>query len=178
MSKTSWDDLLTEVSWNTAISVISQHFTKANRHWLKNKKSTTHKMQKYCKTLEIVVLKHTWLSPTLAEIKFLKLKFRKRYLIREILMVADGTPWLYARAIIPREFMVGRLRRLQQLGKKPLGKILFHKLPISRSCYEYGLTISAYPLPARRSFFKNENGIKLWLQEIFLSDLLKFLDRK
>ena len=45
--------------------------------------------------------------------------------VRQVQLLCDGKPWVYARTIIPLTSLRGRLRRLAHLGTRPLGGMLF-----------------------------------------------------
>ncbi|STG51908.1 chorismate lyase [Escherichia coli] len=48
-----------------------------------------------------------------------------RYWLREILLCADGEPWLAGRTVVPVSTLSGPELALQKLGKTPLGRYLF-----------------------------------------------------
>lgn len=53
-------------------------------------------------------------------------------LIREVLLLGNNQPWVYARTIIPRITSNGAGRYLTQLGNRPLGEALFSDTRIRR----------------------------------------------
>lgn len=46
-------------------------------------------------------------------------------LIRQVRLMCNDIPWVFARTVIPRATLTGRRRRLAGLGNKPLGAMLF-----------------------------------------------------
>ncbi len=46
-------------------------------------------------------------------------------IIREVELLCDETPWVFARTVIPVASLRGPARRLTMLGTKPLGEVLF-----------------------------------------------------
>lgn len=45
--------------------------------------------------------------------------------IRQVRLLCNKTPWVFARTVIPVATLSGRLRQLTRLGNKPLGAFLF-----------------------------------------------------
>lgn len=56
--------------------------------------------------------------------------------IREVELICNGQPWVYARTVIPRTTESGPGRYLTRLGNKPLGVALFNDPNISRGAIE------------------------------------------
>ncbi|MCG8668577.1 MAG: chorismate lyase [Pseudomonadales bacterium] len=52
--------------------------------------------------------------------------------IREVQLICNGEPWVFARTVIPRVTEAGPGRYLTRLGTKPLGVALFNDPNISR----------------------------------------------
>jgi chorismate lyase len=59
--------------------------------------------------------------------------------LREVYLLCDGVPWVYARTAIPRETLTGRHRRLAYLKTRPLGAMLFADPGMAR-----GIAVRAY----------------------------------
>lgn len=108
------------------------------RHWLLYAGSMTARMKSVSKTFRIELLTHRFQQPTLSEAHLLNLKPHQLASIREVVIHCDGLPWLYARAVIPRQVLTGRGRRLHYLGTTPLGRMLFQELQLNRS--EFSIT--------------------------------------
>ena len=53
-------------------------------------------------------------------------------LIREVYLICNGEPWVFARTVIPRSTESGSGRYLTKLGNKPLGVALFNDPNINR----------------------------------------------
>ena len=69
---------------------------------------------------EVQVINQSWHLPTLDEAKLLGLKTRQKALIREVLLLCHGTPWVYARSVIPHPSLEGELRFLRKLKNSAL----------------------------------------------------------
>jgi chorismate--pyruvate lyase len=46
-------------------------------------------------------------------------------LVRDVVLLCDDAPWVFARTLIPVSTLKGPARRLMLLGEKPLGAVLF-----------------------------------------------------
>lgn len=155
------------------------------RRWLEEPGSLTRRLRHSCGgCFHVEVLRQQWGLPYLDEVRRLGLRYGTRAWVREVLLCCNGCPWIYARTVIPRWVLQGRLRRLQHLGRKPLGSVLFGRHPVRRGMIEVtGLTrgdalyervASSTPLSAscwtRRSVF-HIAGRPLLVTEVFLPAL-------
>ena len=110
---------------------------------------------------------------------------------REVLLLLDGLPVVWARSVLPAQALRGPWRALRGFGTRPLGDWLFQRADIRRGPLELrrlggadpavraaaralaraglpGLPAGpAMPLWARRSAFVRR-GCALWLTELFL----------
>ncbi len=57
-------------------------------------------------------------------------------LVRQVRLLCDGEPWVFARTMIPLPSLHGRLRQLALLGTRPLGAVLFADPTMQRSAIE------------------------------------------
>ncbi|MEZ9820212.1 chorismate lyase [Shewanella sp. 10N.286.45.A1] len=92
------------------------------KDWLLSSGSLTKKLKTQCQAFEVKVLGEDTLSPLTDEYPT-----QQQVWIREVLLVLDGVPWIFARTLIP-----GRLLEIKQqdflgLGVRPLGELLYSK---------------------------------------------------
>ena len=87
-----------------------------------------------------------------------------RYWLREIILYADGEPWLAGRTVVPESTLCGPELALQQLGKTPLGRYLFTSSTLTRDFIEIGRDAALW---GRRSRLRL-SGKPLLLTELFL----------
>lgn len=87
-----------------------------------------------------------------------------RYWLREIILCADGEPWLAGRTIVPESTLCGPELALQQLGQTPLGRYLFTSSTLTRDFIEIGRYAELW---GRRSRLRL-SGKPLLLTELFL----------
>jgi len=153
--------------------------------WLLDPASLTQRLQAVCGEFRVVVLRNTWARPTLDELRALGLRVGQRALIREVCLLCDGQPWVFARTVIPRETLAGKYRRLTRLGNRSLGAVLFADNTMRRdqvhvarltpahklyACATSSLTSKPKHLWGRRSLFYLRER-PLLLSEIFLHDM-------
>ena len=87
-----------------------------------------------------------------------------RYWLREIILCANGEPWLAGRTIVPESTLSGPELALQQLGQTPLGRYLFTSSTLTRDFIEIGRHAELW---GRRSRLRL-SGKPLLLTELFL----------
>lgn len=96
------------------------------RDWLLDPSSLTRRLQERCAGRFRVRLDFQgWVRPALDECQALGLRRRPLALVREVHLLCDERPWVFARTVIPRSSLRGRERRLTHLGERPLGALLF-----------------------------------------------------
>ena len=106
----------------------------------------------------------------------------QRAIVRQVQLLCDGQPWIYARTVIPVTSLRGRLQRLAHLGTRPLGGMLFADPAMRRGTVQlaricagqalYAMATSSLQQPpaeiwGRRSVFRIANK-PLLVSEIFL----------
>ncbi len=96
------------------------------RCWLFDATSLTRRVQQACAgTFSVRVEQQGWGRPRLDEYLALGLRQRRKALIREVHLLCDGRPWVFARTVIPVNTLSGKQRHLAHLGNRPLGAVLF-----------------------------------------------------
>ena len=94
--------------------------------WLLDTASLTLRLQQLCPgSFRVRVLSQTRGTPCIDEAQLLGMAGQQRAIIRQVQLLCDGQPWIYARTVIPVTSLRGRLRRLAHLGTRPLGGMLF-----------------------------------------------------
>jgi len=157
--------------------------TESLRDWLLHTGSLTRRVQQACAgRFRVRVEMQGWARPRLDEYRALGLRWGRIALIREVHLLCDEQPWVFARTIIPVSTLRGRERRLAHLGSRPLGAVLFadphmQRGPVEVACIRPGSKLFATAVkglkrrPAeiwgRRSVFRL-GGKPLLVSEIFL----------
>ncbi|HEY9197713.1 MAG TPA: chorismate lyase [Gammaproteobacteria bacterium] len=98
----------------------------ALRAWLLDTGSLTRRVQQACAgRFRVRVEMQGWGRPRLDEYRALRLRLGRIALIREVHLLCDERPWVFARTVIPVTTLRGGQRRLAHLGSRPLGAVLF-----------------------------------------------------
>lgn len=96
------------------------------RGWLMDRGSLTSRLLAASNgCLQVEVLDQSLQLPSLSERRALSLAANQLALVREVLLIGGGQPWVFARSVIPLQTLTGRLRRLRHLDNRPLGALLF-----------------------------------------------------
>lgn len=98
----------------------------ATLSWLFEPGSITRRLRGiYGEDVGVKVLRQHWDLPFPGEARLLGVARRRRCLVREVLLHADGQPLVLARTIIPRSNLRGVHRNLTRIGSRPLGEVIF-----------------------------------------------------
>ncbi|OOZ42375.1 hypothetical protein BOW53_00285 [Solemya pervernicosa gill symbiont] len=151
--------------------------------WLIDPASLTQRLRRACGgSFRVRVVEHGYLGPEQCELDLLSLRPGNRALIREVQLLCDDEPWVFARSVIPVATLSGPQRRLAHLGNRPLGAVLFSDRSMQRSEVEIAQIVPGHRLFAhathgleqqpediwgRRSLFR-VGGKPLLVSEIFL----------
>ncbi len=94
--------------------------------WLLDSGSLTRRLRQLCPDqFRVHVLWQGWNRPSPDEARVLGLRLDAWAWIREVQLLCNNQPWVFARTLIPAKTLHGRSRRLTQLGNRPLGEVLF-----------------------------------------------------
>jgi len=105
--------------------------------WLIHKGSLTRRLKKSCAgELQVRVLRQDWGKAYFEETQVLGIHNSCRVWQREVLLLCDTYPWVYAKTIIPISTLHGSARRLLYLNNRPLGAVLFSDPAIIREKLE------------------------------------------
>lgn len=150
--------------------------------WLTDQGSLTARLIEHSQQqFEVVVIAQGWGRARTSEARLLRCAPRQQMLVREVVLMGRGQPWVFARSLIPVSSLNGRLKALKQLDNRPLGALLFqhpnmHRDPIEVATigaeHDYVKSAavslaSSDNLWGRRSvFYLDENP--LMVSEVFL----------
>jgi chorismate--pyruvate lyase len=153
--------------------------------WLLDRASLTLRLQHLCPgEFRVQVLSQVRDLPRLDEAQVLGMQAREVAVVRQVLLLCSGTPWVYARTVIPVTSLRGKLQRLAGLGTRPLGGVLFADPGMRRDSVELAEILPGHAVYAaatdhmqqrpavvwgRRSVFRL-SGKPLLVSEIFLPD--------
>lgn len=105
----------------------------ALRPWLTDPSSLTARVRARCDELCVQVLFQGLGAALSDEAALLGLRAGERVWVREVLLVADGRPVVFARSLLPRRNVRGAWHLFHGLGARPLGAALFADPAIARS---------------------------------------------
>jgi chorismate lyase len=158
----------------------------AYRKWLIDTGSLTARLQRRYAKFAVQPVAVKYAKPITDEAALLHLPAYKAALIREVLLIGNNQPVVFAHSVLPRASLRGAWNGLGRLGNKPLGATLFANLKVKRTPLEYKklsphhalyrhaaahLAIKPTHLWARRSAF-SLNCAKIMVTEVFLPQLL------
>ena len=160
---------------------------KAFQPWLIDSGSLTALLQLRYNHFAVVAVAVKYAKSIADESTLLYSPAHKTVLIREVLLIGNSQPVVFAHSVLPRASLRGAWNCLRRLGNKPLGATLFanskvirtplsyKKLSSNHALYQHAtahLTIKPTHLWARRSIF-SLNCARILVTEIFLPKLLE-----
>ena len=161
----------------------SQHY----RHWLIDKGSLTARLQLSFADFAVKPVNLKVAKPLRDEVALLQQRPHQRALIREVLLIGNKNPVVFAHSVLPSNALRGSWNKLGRLGNKPLGATLFANPKVKRTPLEFKKLSRNHPLLrrvnhrlsanfdhlwARRSIF-SLNCARILVTEIFLPRILK-----
>ena len=168
-----------EPQWRDHRRLTSVQLPQQIRPWLLDRGSLTARLVRAGGgDFRVQVLEQAWQRPRFTERRLLEMGDREQGIIREVLLLCRGEPWVYARSVLPAQSLEGRLRHLRKLRDSALGALLFSDPGMRRAPYEVAaiegdsrLIPSAQRVDAtlwgRRSCFYL-SGLPIMVSEIFL----------
>ena len=155
--------------------------------WLRDEGSLTQRVIQACGRGEfrVRVLHQGWAAPLYSESRLLKMRRGSTALLREVELLCNSHPWVFARTLIPATSLRGSARRLGRLGDKPLGAVLFSDPHIHRGLTQVARLQQRHPLFEAASSHLTVKPPELWgrrtlffvakrpilVNEIFLPDI-------
>ena len=159
----------------------------ALQFWLIDKGSLTARLQQRYSQFAVKPVAVKYAKPIRDEAALLHFPVYKAALIREVLLIGDNQPVVFAHSVLPRTSLRGAWNGLGRLGNKPLGATLFANPKVKRTPLEYKKLPRQHPISmrvaehlqtspktlwARRSIF-SLNCARILVTEVFLPQLLK-----
>jgi chorismate--pyruvate lyase len=102
------------------------------RRWLIDRGSLTRRLQARCRQFAVEVVTQRLLPATHDEGALLGVRRSERALVREVRLVCDGRPVVFARSVLARGSARGVWRMVGGLGTRPLGAALFADPTVER----------------------------------------------
>lgn len=115
-----------EPAWVPERRFIRSQAPSAILSWLLDRASLTQRIVGACHgQFRVRVLSQHWERPMSNESKALGMQRSGHALVRQVQLLCNDVPWVYARTVIPRRTLTGRQRRLAHLKSRSLGAMLF-----------------------------------------------------
>jgi chorismate--pyruvate lyase len=83
-------------------------------------------------------------------------------LVREVELCCGEQPWVFARSLIPLQSLQGAGRRLQFLGDRPLGSLLFSDPKATRGPMEFARLLPGHCLYEKALANRAQRPAQLW----------------
>lgn len=160
---------------------------KGYRHWLTDNTSLTLRLkQRHAKFSVNPMRMHNGKALS-DECDLLRLKPYQHALVREVILVSNQHPVVFAHSILPKRSLRGAWNQFGRLGNKPLGEALFANPKVGRTSFRFRKLPSAHPLFqsaalhidgqsgevwARRSVF-SLGCAQILVTEVFLAAILE-----
>lgn len=175
-----------ELRWRPRHQLRRSELPAGLTEWLFDPGSLTRRLCRTCRgRFRVHVLGQYWARPSRVESRTLELNRRGYVWVREVHLLCDEQPWVFARTLIPLPTLRGRGLHLTRLGSRPLGEVLFTDPHVRRgtvevACIQRGQHLhrrafggnreQPAPIWGRRSIFHIDDR-PLLVCEIFLPDL-------
>ena len=115
-----------EAIWKPYSRLNFNDIPEASLSWLLDPHSLTQRLIASCPgKFQVQVVDEAWARPAPSESRLLAMKPATVARIRQVRLLCDGVPWVFARTAIPYSTLTGPVRRLALLGTRPLGAVLF-----------------------------------------------------
>ena len=123
--------------WKPHRCYLRRHIPADLSSWLLDPASLTLRLQQLCGgQFRVRVVSQAWGRPCPDEARLLGMDYSGRAIIRQVQLLCDRRPWIFARTVIPAVSLRGRLQRLAHLGTRPLGAMLFADPGMQRGVVE------------------------------------------
>ena len=103
------------------------------------------------------------------ESTLLGLKVSQHALIREVVLMGNNQPVVFAHSVLPHASLGGAWRGLGKLGNKPLGAALFSNAKVKRTPLEYKKLSCHHPISMRVAEHMNISLKPLWARRSVFS---------
>jgi chorismate--pyruvate lyase len=158
--------------------------------WLRNHGSLTRRIQQRCTQFNVRNVCDCLMAAAHDETALLGLPSRQRIYTREVFLLANNQPVVFAHSVVAPQHLRGAWQSLQHLGNRPLAALLFAHPLVQRAPLHYRtlkpnhplyrraiITLDTPPLKlfARRSLF-TLYGAPLLVTEVFLPEILRLIN--
>lgn len=168
--------------WQTFLPGIAAGYAS----WLHDHGSLTRRIQQRCAQFDVRNVCDTLMTAAHDETALLGLPPQQKIYTREVFLLAEKQPVVFAHSVVGRQHLRGAWQALQHLGNRPLAALLFAHPLVRRAPLHYRTLKPHHPLYrraiatldtppgklwARRSLF-TLHGAPLLVTEVFLPAIL------
>lgn len=155
--------------------------------WMRDHGSLTRRIQQRCTQFSVRNVCDILMTAAHDETALLGLPPKQKIYTREVFLLADNRPVVFAHSVVAPQQLRGAWQALQHLGNRPLGALLFAHPLVQRAPLHYRALKPNHPLYrraigtpdappqklwARRSLFIL-HGAPLLVTEVFLPEILR-----
>ena len=116
------------------------------RGWLTDRGSLTARILARCNSFRVAVLRETFARPGEDERLLIRCPSGRKAWIREVLLIADEEPVVFARSLLDPRDLRGAWHMARAIGSRPLGAALFADPCITRGPLHAARLTPAHPL--------------------------------
>ncbi len=152
-----------EPHWSEQSHLLRTRVPADRLAWLIDTESLTHRVRQACGgRFRVRVLGQSWGRPLRSEARVLRLRAGERCLVREVQLLCDERPWVFARTIIPVSTLSGQHRRLARLGSRPLGAVLFADPSMRRGAVQIAAITARHGMFERATRDLKQRPAQIW----------------
>ena len=152
-----------EPNWSSLQRVRRSSIPEGTVDWLRDPGSLTARLKATCPgRFRVRLLRQEWERPLYSESRVLGMRRGEAAFIREVELLCDDTPWVFARTVIPASSLRGPARHLALLGTRPLGEVLFADPHTKRGPMEIARLQPRHPLFASATAEGAESPKEIW----------------
>lgn len=116
------------------------------RAWLSDQGSLTQRLKARCAAFRVLPLSVGIARPNADEVELLGLRPGMRAYVREVLLLCDEVPVVFAHSVLPSAGLRGGWNDITRLGSRSLGEALFSDHRIERQPLAYKAVRRGHPL--------------------------------
>ncbi len=159
--------ILKEPKWQKYQVFLHQTLSNSLKDWLLEPGSLTARLIANSDHFEVKLLRQGFGKPFMSEYQSLNILPNRFANIREVLLICDGKPWVFARTIIPVSTLCGKEKALLKLGTTSLGHLLFQYPDVQRSPFEIAQVLPEHYQYQRASQIKSQKNILYARRSVF-----------
>ncbi len=152
-----------EPQWLPRRRLLSMAIPGDVQSWLFDRDSLTRRIRDLCPgCFRVRVLAQGLDRPMFNERRVLVMADHELAVVRQVQLLCNDAPWVFARTVIPLRTLHGPGRRLARLGAKPLGEMLFANKTMRRFEVQVARILPAHDLFHAATFNLRDKPAEIW----------------